>query len=523
MEYNNFTDPFMQESGFFEVDQMPLAGLLPMQTATPKGPQPSALERATGLLNPAATTDSSLSHFSSALYDLRPQSHLVKFMRALLGDSGAGQLHKRNLVTRLGSVLSGSRFYELDGLYGSIFSDRRHIDEKLPMDPRDSVATPEEWDAIAASDAKFRERIIALAKAIPMGATVPGMQQAAEAVVGAPCQIYEIGALLNAYGTSITSARNWVDVAPELAITNVAISGSNVATITTSAAHGLSTDDIVTIKCSNSIFNKTLVVITVPSGSTTTFTYPLTHVAVSSVAATGSVWNKGTGSTWATWESILWSGVQEATSLGRSGVNTPAEFVVRPIKHYKDGKAGIQDKKDDQLSLIRVLSKLKPAGSLLTIDGDGVAVRKETRIANLEADSNFWAVTARTSNPAVYPSSGASKTTTPPMINKMAQIPVPPMSTSLGHRSTVVGEIVTVNGYSISSNGTLSSYSIASQGTFTKEESMLQAGYKDKLDYLYTPAQGVMDPYVALGAILSHDINLVAHPYQGKSVMAWTV
>jgi hypothetical protein len=68
-------------------------------------------------------------------------------------------------------------------------------------------------------------------------------------------------------------------------ITNVSLT-SNVATIT-SAAHGYSVSDYVTVNCSNDIFDGNY---TITAVTTNTFSYALTNPDVTSVAATGTIY-----------------------------------------------------------------------------------------------------------------------------------------------------------------------------------------------------------------------------------------
>lgn len=76
-----------------------------------------------------------------------------------------------------------------------------------------------------------------------------------------------------------------------LAVSNKALT-SNVATITTSAAHGLFVGDTVKITGVDTTFNGTWVIATVPS--TTTFTYTRTAANVTSASASGSVYPAAT-------------------------------------------------------------------------------------------------------------------------------------------------------------------------------------------------------------------------------------
>lgn len=73
-------------------------------------------------------------------------------------------------------------------------------------------------------------------------------------------------------------------------ITNVALT-SNVATITTSLAHGYSTGDSVTVDASDNTFDGTYVITGTPT--TTTFTYSKTNTDIPSASATGTVIAEG--------------------------------------------------------------------------------------------------------------------------------------------------------------------------------------------------------------------------------------
>ena len=73
-----------------------------------------------------------------------------------------------------------------------------------------------------------------------------------------------------------------------LTISNVALT-SNVATITTSANHGLVVGEVVTVGCSDPRVNGTFAVASVPTA--TTFTYASTQSNITSASATGQVTN----------------------------------------------------------------------------------------------------------------------------------------------------------------------------------------------------------------------------------------
>jgi hypothetical protein len=190
------SDVLQQSVGFFDQADQASRGVMPLQVQV-SDPSVPTLVTATNLISPDQATKARISNFDASLYDLRDESHLVRFLMALLGDAGTGQLRKRYTVARLQATLTGTNFYDLDGFYGSLFGAQRKVEEQLPINPMASVATPDEWDAIMASDAQYRERIFALARSLVMAGTVSGLRQAAEALTGVECDVYETWQMLD--------------------------------------------------------------------------------------------------------------------------------------------------------------------------------------------------------------------------------------------------------------------------------------------------------------------------------------
>lgn len=86
---------------------------------------------------------------------------------------------------------------------------------------------------------------------------------------------------------SSTTITNFIDTTyPTFAITNKALT-TNVATITTSSAHGYVQGDIIMISNVDAVFNGAYLITAAPT--TTTFTYAKVNANVISVAATGTV------------------------------------------------------------------------------------------------------------------------------------------------------------------------------------------------------------------------------------------
>jgi hypothetical protein len=180
-----------QNASFFDPSNEATSQALMQAQYDPSSPQVPQLVTATDLIVPDYRVDKRLEHFPSDLYDLRPESHLSRFLKALLGDSGAGAGRRRYLIARMQSSLATTHFYDLDRFYGAVFGAQRYDGERLPINPYTEGATPWEWEEIHAADTGFRERLLALAKAIPMGGTPVGLKAAAEALTGVECDILE--------------------------------------------------------------------------------------------------------------------------------------------------------------------------------------------------------------------------------------------------------------------------------------------------------------------------------------------
>jgi hypothetical protein len=135
-----------------------------------------------------------LNNFDPEIYDLRPQSHIMKLLKVLLGGSGAGGLRKQSGIARLQNTLSGMHFLDLDRFYGALFGIQRtgvevQIDDTF--DPYHDAATSDTWDDIHARDSFYRDRLIKFAKTIYSGGSAYGLRAMAEALIGSECNLYE--------------------------------------------------------------------------------------------------------------------------------------------------------------------------------------------------------------------------------------------------------------------------------------------------------------------------------------------
>ena len=117
-----------------------------------------------------------------------------------------------------------------------------------------------------------------------------GFQDLTKFVERTPFVAGAVGALEGAYIVETPRVLNGLNlstgIGTTVSVTNKALT-SNVATLTTSVAHGLGVGQVVTVSGVDSTFNGTYTITVV--GSSTTFSYAKTAANVSSTAATGTV------------------------------------------------------------------------------------------------------------------------------------------------------------------------------------------------------------------------------------------
>ncbi len=174
--------------------------------AAPEAPIPAGFSTGTDLILPPTWSPERLAHFPESVYDLAPESHLVRFTKVLLGEAGAGQLKRRLLLSRLQQTIYGSHFFDLDRFYGALFGVRRRREELLTFDPYTDLATADEWMQEHAKDASYRSRIEQFARAIHRGATPIGMEMVAEALLNVDSEVYESFTLAD------TSFQTWAEL-----------------------------------------------------------------------------------------------------------------------------------------------------------------------------------------------------------------------------------------------------------------------------------------------------------------------
>lgn len=131
-----------------------------------------------------------LDRFPESLYGKGIDSHLVKFMYALLGPSGAGWLRKNYLDARLLLEEFGIDLFDLDDFYGDPLHFARTLEEVYDQDPS-GLLPRDQWAAIQAKDAAYRGRALDFVSGARAGNTPDGIHLVARSGLGHECEIIE--------------------------------------------------------------------------------------------------------------------------------------------------------------------------------------------------------------------------------------------------------------------------------------------------------------------------------------------
>jgi hypothetical protein len=111
-----------------------------------------------------------------------------------------------------------------------------------------------------------------------------------------------------------------------------------------------------------------------------------------SVKSSYPTWSKITGGGH-TWGQLTGKTSAAGSFLGRTGQKNRGEVLIQPKR---------QIQKDEQYEVVRVLDRLKPAGTQITVDPDGLAIHQPVPLRAVAADSEHWEIIYRTTaNPVL--------------------------------------------------------------------------------------------------------------------------
>lgn len=149
---------------------------------------------------PPKSTELRLEHFDEYAYNTDPSTVLYKFLDAMCGDGGTGNLKKEVFLQRLSGALDGIYGAALDFIFGGVRFLSRSSAESYPFDTETAMLTSEQWDEVVVKDAAYRSRIREFFLAAGKGGTVEGVRQAVHAATSADCQVMESWRYIDNFG-----------------------------------------------------------------------------------------------------------------------------------------------------------------------------------------------------------------------------------------------------------------------------------------------------------------------------------
>lgn len=123
-----------QASNYVDLSPAAATSDLMNQQLTTNTPQPSSdvFSIVSDPLLPDRSVTDRLGHMDPDIYDLSPNSNLIKLFTALLGGAGVGGLRKQTVVARLENAFATTHFLDLDRFYGALFGIVRTQAEVMP-------------------------------------------------------------------------------------------------------------------------------------------------------------------------------------------------------------------------------------------------------------------------------------------------------------------------------------------------------------------------------------------------------
>lgn len=131
-----------------------------------------------------------LDRFPEEVYNKSLDSHLVRFMYALLGPAGVGWLRKNLLDARLNIEDFGLELFDIERFYGDPFRFGRILSELYVEDPTGTFDR-DTWDRIKARDEQYRTRATRFMQAARFGNAPPGMALVGESALGYAVDVVE--------------------------------------------------------------------------------------------------------------------------------------------------------------------------------------------------------------------------------------------------------------------------------------------------------------------------------------------
>lgn len=154
-------------------------------------------------LMPPKSTELRMEHFDEHIYKTDDSTTLHKFLDAMCGDAGIGNLKKEILLQRLSGAMDGIYGSGLDFIFGGIRFLSRTSAESYSFAPETASLTSDQWDVVVTKDAAYRTRIQEFFKAAQAGNTIDAIRLAVHAATSADCQVLENWRYIDNFGLGV--------------------------------------------------------------------------------------------------------------------------------------------------------------------------------------------------------------------------------------------------------------------------------------------------------------------------------
>ena len=154
-------------------------------------------------LMPPKSTELRMEHFDEGIYKTDDSTVLHKFLDAMCGDSGAGNLKKEIFLQRLSGAIDGIYGSGLDFIFGGMRFLSRTSAESYSFTPETAQLTSTTWDEVVIKDASYRARIQEFFKAAQAGNTIEAIRLAVHAATSSDCQVLENWRYIDNFGLGV--------------------------------------------------------------------------------------------------------------------------------------------------------------------------------------------------------------------------------------------------------------------------------------------------------------------------------
>lgn len=195
-----------------------------------------------------------------------------------------------------------------------------------------------------------------------------------------------------------------------------------------------------------------------------------------------------------TWSNLTGGATAGTYFLGRTGQKNRSEVVIQPKRTIRA---------DEQFQAMRVMQRLRPAGSQITVDSDGLAIHEAVPIRAVAADSEYWEIIYKTTPAPVLvpPTPGGSVY---PQPDPEVCQPRPCFSGYQGEAWCYNNDITRVSSYKMIVRAVVTSTNYAT------------IVFKDGSSRAYVTSHGVLDGQAVLSARIVSDGVMTSFAYASR-------